>query len=152
MKDIKVIVATHKKYKMPEDKLYFPIHVGKEGKNDIGFIGDNTGDNISVKNPNFCELTGLYWAWKNLEADYIGLTHYRRHFSIQHNLPKDTDGRLKRVITLEEADKLFNNVDIILPKILAGVRITKKDIAVLGNGGLCIGCEICRYPVCPFGK
>lgn len=42
--------------------------------------------------------------------------------------------------------------DIILPKILAGVRITKKDIAVLGNGGLCIGCEICRYPVCPFGK
>lgn len=116
MKDIKVIVATHKKYKMPEDKLYFPIHVGKEGKNDIGFIGDNTGDNISVKNPNFCELTGLYWAWKNLEADYIGLTHYRRHFSIQHNLPKDTDGRLKRVITLEEADKLFNNVDIILPK------------------------------------
>ena len=44
-----------------------------EGKADIGYTGDHTGDNISLKNANYCELTGLYWAWKNLEADYIGL-------------------------------------------------------------------------------
>ncbi|MBR2593249.1 MAG: molybdopterin-binding protein [Firmicutes bacterium] len=42
--------------------------------------------------------------------------------------------------------------DIILPRILAGVKVDKKDIAVLGNGGLCLGCDECRYPVCPFGK
>ncbi|MBQ7241890.1 MAG: molybdopterin-binding protein, partial [Firmicutes bacterium] len=42
--------------------------------------------------------------------------------------------------------------DIILPRILAGVKVNKKDIAVLGNGGLCLGCDECRYPVCPFGK
>ena len=66
---------------MPEDELYLPVQVGSEGKEDIGFEKDNTGDNISGKNPFFCELTGLYWAWKNLKCDYIGLVHYRRYFS-----------------------------------------------------------------------
>ena len=77
MKNIKVIIATHKKYQMPEDKMYLPVHVGAEGKDSIGYKGDNTKDNISEKNPFFCELTGLYWAWKNLKADYIGIAHYR---------------------------------------------------------------------------
>ena len=85
--DIKVIIATHKEYRMPEDKLYLPLHVGAEGKTDeegnpldLGYQKDNTGENISELNPSFCELTGLYWAWKNLDADYVGLAHYRRHF------------------------------------------------------------------------
>ncbi len=42
--------------------------------------------------------------------------------------------------------------DLILPRVLAGVRIGKKEMAELGHGGLCLKCEECRYPVCPFGK
>lgn len=42
--------------------------------------------------------------------------------------------------------------DIILPRILAGEKIGRKEIAELGHGGLCLKCEKCRYPVCPFGK
>ena len=42
--------------------------------------------------------------------------------------------------------------DLILPRVAAGVRVSKKDIVKLGNGGLCLGCEECRYPICPFGK
>jgi hypothetical protein len=42
--------------------------------------------------------------------------------------------------------------DIILPRILAGERIGRKELAELGHGGLCMKCENCRYPVCPFGK
>ena len=42
--------------------------------------------------------------------------------------------------------------DIVLPKVAAGIRISKRDIVKMGNGGLCLGCEECRYPVCPFGK
>ena len=80
--DVKIIVATHKEAEVPQDStLYLPIHVGREGKKDIGFIGDNTGDNISSLNPYYCELTGLYWAWKNLDCDYLGLVHYRRYFA-----------------------------------------------------------------------
>lgn len=81
--DIKIIVATHKKYWMPSDDIYLPVHVGKKGKTDLGYQGDDTGDNISDKNTNYCELTGLYWAWKNLKADYKGLAHYRRHFMVR---------------------------------------------------------------------
>lgn len=42
--------------------------------------------------------------------------------------------------------------DLILPRLAAGVRVTRADLAVLGEGGLCLGCKPCRYPVCPFGK
>jgi len=52
-----------------------------EGPIPEGFFLDNTGDNISSHNRSFCELTTLYWAWKNKEADYYGFCHYRRLFS-----------------------------------------------------------------------
>ena len=42
--------------------------------------------------------------------------------------------------------------DLLLPKIAADVPVTRADIAALGEGGLCLGCGECRYPVCPFGK
>ena len=113
MKKVSVIVATHKKYKMPKDKMYLPLHVGKERKDSIGFKGDNSGKNISNKNSYFCELTGLYWAWKNLKDDYIGLVHYRRHFKGSKVNKKDL---VNSVITLGEVDKILNDVDIILPK------------------------------------
>lgn len=44
-------------------------------------LGDNTGENISELREKFCELTVQYWAWKNEEADYYGLCHYRRYLS-----------------------------------------------------------------------
>ena len=112
MKNIKIIIATHKKYEMPKDNMYIPIHVGKEGKEDLGYIGDNTKDNISLKNPYYCELTGLYWAWKNLDADYIGLAHYRRHFAIKE---KNKD-KFNNILSYDEANELLDSVDIILPK------------------------------------
>ena len=116
MKNIKIIIATHKKYTMPEDKMYIPLQVGAEGKENLGYKNkDNIGDNISNKNANFCELTGIYWVWKNLDADYIGLAHYRRHFSMGKRLPKDVEERIKNVLKQEEADKILDETDIILP-------------------------------------
>lgn len=78
---MKIVVATHKPYSMPEGKEFLPLQVGAVGKNGFGIARDDDGDNISAKNPGFCELTGLYWAWKHLdEEDAIGLVHYRRLF------------------------------------------------------------------------
>ena len=112
-KNIKIVIATHKKYKMPEDEMYLPLHVGSEGKEDLGYQKDNTGENISLKNPYFCELTGLYWAWKNLNADYIGLAHYRRHFMYTK---KSNNDKFLNVLTYKEANDLLEKNDVILPK------------------------------------
>jgi hypothetical protein len=43
-------------------------------------------------------------------------------------------------------------LDLVLPRVLSGERLTRKDIAALGHGGLCLHCEECRYPRCPLGK
>ncbi|MCK9418930.1 MAG: molybdopterin-binding protein [Nitrospirae bacterium] len=42
--------------------------------------------------------------------------------------------------------------DMVLPRVLAGERVGRKEVAALGHGGLCMKCDVCRYPVCPFGK
>lgn len=109
--DIKVIVATHKKYQMPYDSMYLPVQVGAEGKEKIGYQGDNEGENISTKNPYYCELTGLYWGWKNLDCDYLGLVHYRRHFSI-----KKEKNKFDSILTKEQAEQILQTTDVILPK------------------------------------
>ena len=81
---INIIVACHKQdVGIRNDDVYYPVQVGKDLHPDInlGFKCDNFGDNISFKNPSYCELTALYWAWKNLpKTDFVGLCHYRRYF------------------------------------------------------------------------
>lgn len=82
--DIKILVVNHKPAYVPENQLLKPIQVGTElTKNRLEGMAyyDNEGDNISDKNKSYCELTAIYWAWKNLDADYYGLFHYRRYLS-----------------------------------------------------------------------
>lgn len=117
----KIIVATHKEYKMPKDELYVPLHVGaKIAKTKLPYQRDDDGKNISDKNPYYCELTGLYWAWKNQDKlgnpDYIGLAHYRRHFALKKTVAKLPEKRLEKVLKTAELRDLASSNDIILPK------------------------------------
>lgn len=120
--DVKIIIATHKNYRMPQDNIYIPLHVGAEGKSSIGYQRDNTGDNISIKNPYFCELTGMYWLWKDLNADYLGLVHYRRHFCLRKKKGtyKDSGFNIEKrkwdsILTSTEAQTLCKQFDVIVP-------------------------------------
>lgn len=80
----KILVCVHKKSQFLEDEIYRPIHVGKALTDvDLGIPGDDTGEHISRKNREFCELTAHYWAWKNLSGvDFVGLAHYRRYLAL----------------------------------------------------------------------
>lgn len=79
--NVKIYTMTHKTFLKPDDPVYIPLHVGRELSQDLGYMGDNTGEHISDLNPYYGELTGLYWIWKNeTEADIIGICHYRRFF------------------------------------------------------------------------
>ena len=73
-------IITHKEFTPPKKSCFIPLQVGFANK--IYDCRDNTGDNISEKNQNYCELTGVYWIWKNdIHSDYIGISHYRRYFT-----------------------------------------------------------------------
>ena len=79
---IRIYTMTHKVFLEPEDKnLYIPLHVGRALGGDLGYLNDNTGENISAWNDRYGELTGVYWVWKNdTDSDIIGICHYRRFF------------------------------------------------------------------------
>jgi len=116
MSNIKIFVATHKKYDFPQLTMYIPIQVGCAlKKEDFGYAKDNNiRDNISHKNTSFCELTALYSVWKDENynnLDYIGLSHYRRYFS-----GNEFSFNGKKILNQKEAEKLLQTHDIIVPK------------------------------------
>lgn len=110
-----VAIAVHKPYRMPSDSMYMPLQVGKalHPEVDLGFQTDDTGDNISELNVSYSELTAIYWLWKNSDAKYKGLVHYRRYFS---SLQIKTGNRFNRIVRHEEVEQLLKKVDIILPR------------------------------------
>ena len=137
--EIKIAVAYHKDSIVLQDEHLIPIHVGKSlATAHLPFQGDNTGDNISEKNPLYCELTALYWLWKNVNADYYGLCHYRRYLS--KSMLSDS---AKYILTEEDIRKCFKKgYDIILPyKPIARRNVAEiycdfgyeKDIRLLGE-------------------
>lgn len=79
---MKIYVCTHKQFTpMVDDAHLSPLMVGAVNRSDdFGYQRDDEGENISAKNPSYCELTGLYWMWKNSKEDTLGLCHYRRYF------------------------------------------------------------------------
>lgn len=82
----KVIVyqATHSQVCIPSYDYVIPIQVGAEQRKErVADFIDSIGENISYKNPEYCELTALYWAWKNQKSEVLGLCHYRRIFLLK---------------------------------------------------------------------
>lgn len=109
-KKVTIVVCCHKRDIMATQPPYMPIHVGKAlSKADLGIQGDNTGDNISKKNASYCELTGMYWAWKNLKGcDVVGLCHYRRYFDFHH--------QCRRILDIQTfKTSAFNTIDLSVP-------------------------------------
>lgn len=114
-------VVTHKKFDYKIPKGYIPLLVGASRNKNLGnYLTDNTGINISEKNQNFCELTGIYWVWKNCTDANVGVSHYRRYFSEKKNLKQiELEAILKgypNAIKLSEIDTFLKKYDWIVPE------------------------------------
>ncbi|MGC9151786.1 MAG: DUF4422 domain-containing protein [Microbacter sp.] len=121
----KIIVCCHKPDIWKESDIYLPVQGGKAiSQIDLEIQGDNSGDNISIKNKTYCELTSLYWAWKNLKGvDYLGLCHYRRYFNFHTKGSAFSDFTSIKTenfnqldLSTPNFDKLFQRYDIVLAK------------------------------------
>ncbi|MDF7626479.1 DUF4422 domain-containing protein [Lactobacillaceae bacterium L1_55_11] len=109
----KIYVAAHRVYSMPVDDLYQPILVGAANQAQVpaGYLADNVGPNISAKNPNYSELTAIYWLWHQpKDNDIVGLVHYRRYLGLKGG--HDWTNRL----SVRQIEALLADHDLILPK------------------------------------
>ena len=102
---VKIFVVAHKPFGMPEGEALVPVHVGRAVsrlKDEMtGMAGDDTGVNISEKNPSYCEMTAHYWIWKNVkDCDYVGVCHYRRFWGID--------------ITEKTVSEVMDNADVLM--------------------------------------
>lgn len=113
--EIKIFISTHKKYKMPKDsEMYIPIQVGADEVDErFGYQCDNTGHNISYKHRYYSDVSTMFWAWQNVNADYYGFCHYRRYFGTNHQ--KETnDPDFKYILSRKEAEKLLDKHPVVV--------------------------------------
>ncbi len=128
-----IYIITHKKfdYSKYDADTYKVMYVGKGQDCSEHYFRDNIGDNIAEKNPNFCELTGLYWIWKNgneSENDNVGLVHYRRFFTTnrEYNLYKKNN-MVPYALNKDDIRENCNQSTVIMPKKLWTIRSLKAN-------------------------
>lgn len=109
--NITMYVITHKEFNEPKIDGYVPIQAGAAINKKLNYITDATGENISEKNKNYCELTVLYWIWKNQKDDVVGISHYRRYF-FKNRFCNNSN----KAINKEQIKKYLEKYDVIIPE------------------------------------
>ena len=106
-----IYIVTHKRVELPKLKGYRAIQVGGSADGFPGCLRDNTGDNIADKNASYCELTALYWIWKNADDVCKGLVHYRRYFG-----KRALSSRVGDILGYDALVEMLDGCDIIAAK------------------------------------
>ncbi|MDY5305240.1 DUF4422 domain-containing protein [Fusobacterium gastrosuis] len=129
-------IAYHKNFDyIYSNEDFVPIYVGAELSDEtITTYRDDSGINISNKNKNYCELTGIYWMWKNIDSDIYGLVHYRRYFYIKESwlvrkikkFFSKKNKLIKRYFFKKRMEKFSKNMDELMEKY--DILVPNKDI------------------------
>lgn len=128
--DFVMYVVTHKPLPAEHTRTfpdkYEIIHAGRILSEDLSYLGDDMGDNISYLNPYINEVTAFYWVWKNISHTVVGFCHYRRFFQLSD---KGT------FLTEEEALNLLEHYDILIRPINRN-GVSFGEISTLSKSGL----------------
>jgi len=124
MPDIRIYVCCHKPFNVPKCDILVPMQVGAALADNHfdNFVCDDTSDNISSRNRSYCELTALYWAWKNEVHDYYGLFHYRRYLypdpdeKLPYTISKRADEATLEKLGYASFPEYISGFDLIMPK------------------------------------
>lgn len=154
--DIKIFVSHCKKARNIQNKIIRPIQVGAALNKRLDGMAyyDDEGENISAMNKKYCELTGIYYAWKNVDADYYGFFHYRRYFSFSpkkntltsyvEDLAKSSDGDVIKKYKMDE-ESIINAVkdyDVLMQKPYY-IFITNRFMYTLAPSGKTKDLDFC---------
>jgi hypothetical protein len=126
---VKILVACHKPSPIPQNDMLMPIHVGSKCSQFVlDMQRDDEGENISEKNYCYCELTALYWAWRNLkDVDVIGLCHYRRYFDFHKQCIRFLPDTSFPVSSINELE--FDLDNDLIDSVLRGRIVVPKAIS-----------------------
>lgn len=127
MSNVKIFTVFHKDYWKYESNVFTSLQVGKAISDiDLGMANDASGINISAKNRFYSELTGQYWTWKNIKADYVGFCHYRRFLNFNENISAEDSvifhtsdfDAIPENYGFDDSNiyKIIKNYDVVLPK------------------------------------
>ncbi|OLL29335.1 hypothetical protein BTH42_22870 [Burkholderia sp. SRS-W-2-2016] len=122
-----ICVVSHKNTSFPESDLYWPIAVGPNKFDGAKYRDDLGKDNIAHLNRFYCELTATYWVWKNINADFVGICHYRRYFNFVPTthfasgwLELAYDNNIASILAdprqAESIERILQTYDIIVPR------------------------------------
>ena len=128
MRDIKLFVSVFKDSAESDGEIIFPVSAGAAlyDKNDKFLpLRDDSGENISLKNPQYCELTVQYYAWKNQNFGFGGLMHQRRYFDLTRVYPVKRGGRMPK----EKPYRIFDSPDKKTLKLIGADRNTVNRLA-----------------------
>lgn len=111
--NLTIFVVTHKLFKLPiDDDFYLPIQVGI--RETLPYLSENQLDNIAHKNRHYCELSVLYFLWKNVDCPTVGLVHYRRYFGLKNPFLVRFSKKMQYVLGLKKEP--FTSRYHLLPK------------------------------------
>lgn len=121
----KMYIITHKVTDIPELEGNVPLLVGAANNpnKELFTVRDCDGENISAKNKNYCELTGVYWLWKHSDVDAVGICHYRRFFT-KAMISNDA----KHYLTGSDMEKLLSRYEVIVPRKLYRARSIRDSL------------------------
>ncbi len=137
----RIYVSTVKNIEAKLPDYYEPIQAGSVWNHETSYMGDDTGQNISYKNSKYCELTVLYWIWKNQSHDIMGLTHHRRFFFNKKMVP--------HILNIKEIHRALKKYEMIIPKPISvgrGIEFQYQQAHKKEDYDLCREIIIEEYP------